>query len=723
MNDEELIHKLLEISKFKELNPVQNEAIKKGVLKKNNLVVAAPTASGKTLIAELAALNIFYKNSGKIVYIVPLVALASEKYKEFKQKYTGLGIKISISVGDLDSSDPWLANCDMIICTTEKLDSLIRHEAEWIKDIGLIVADEIHLLNDTSRGPTLEITLTRLREIVPKAQILALSATIKNVEELAKWMNAKTVFSEWRPVKIYSGSTYNSEIKFLEKEGYELDSSLLHEAAIVDNTLKLKKQVLFFVSTRKNAESLAEKLGKFINQKLSKTEINELKKISNEIENVLEVPTHQCRKIAKCVKEGSAFHHAGLLHKQKSLIEENFKNGLIKSIVATPTLAYGVNLPAFRVVIRDLKRYYQGIGASFIPILEVHQMLGRCGRPTYDKFGEGILLAKSEEEARELVEHYIFGEPEEIRSKLAVEPVLRTHILALIASEFCKSEKSLIEFFSKTFYAFQYGRISAIEEKILYILDLLEKWKFIERKKDKIIATRIGKRISELYIDPLTANHFIECLNRAIKREVISFGFLQAISTTIEMRPLLSIRAGDFFELHEEIANKEKSFLQKIPEEYDLEFDEFLKSVKTALMFESWINESTEDQILMKFKVSPGELMGRKQIADWLVYSLQELALLLGFKEILKEIRKLRVRLIYGVREELLSLVRLKDIGRFRSRKLFSSGLNSLQDLREISLESLTRLMGPRVAYSIKEQLGQIEKRKEEKQSTLFKKL
>ena len=719
MKEEELIKKLLEISGFKELNPVQKEALKKGLLKGKNLVIFAPTASGKTFCAELAAIRTILEKKEKVVYMVPLVALANEKYQEFKNKYEKLGIKVAMSVGDMDSSDPWLKNYDLIVVSNEKMDSLIRHGAEWINDIGLIIADEIHLLDQADRGPTLEITLTLLRKIVPNAQLLALSATIKNAKELAEWLNAETVISEWRPVKLYKGVSYPYQVKFLEKKGYELDSKLPLEESIVKNTLSLRKQALVFVSTRKSAESLAEKLGKVVKQNLSKNEVKELEKLADEIENVLEVPTKQCKRIAKCVRLGCAFHHAGLLHKQKVLIEENFRNGLIKVIVATPSLAYGVNLPAFRVIMRDLKRYYPGIGAVFVPVLDVQQMLGRAGRPQYDAYGEGIILAKSEEEAEEIIDHYFYGELEEITSKLAVEPILRMHTLALIASDFCKSEKSLLDFFSKTFYAFQYGEISTIKEKILDILENLVKWKFIEKKKDKLVATRIGRRVSELYIDPLTAHHFIECLARAKKKEIQPFSFLQAICNTIEMRPLLSIRTGEFSELNEEIAKRENQILEKIPNEWDLEFDEFLKSVKTALMFEAWINEATEDYILSKFKVAPGEFYGRKEIADWLVYSLHELALLLGYKELLKHIRKLRVRLEYGVKEELIPLVRLKQIGRIRARKLYNANLKTLSDLRKIPLESLSQIIGPKVAYSIKEQLGQVPKKSTERQFTL----
>jgi len=716
--EKEIIKKTLESSKISSLNPMQKVAIKKGLLDGKNLVVAAPTASGKTLLCELAALDLYLNRRGKMIYLAPLVALVSEKYQSFKKKYSKFGVKVAMSVGDLDSSDPWLNDYDWILTSNEKCDSLIRHGAKWIRDVGLIVVDEIHLLQDPSRGPTLEVTLTRLREMIPHAQILALSATIHNAEELADWLKSDVIISDYRPVELHEGIYINSKINFYGKEGYELNEQLQPEHAILDNTKKLDKQTLFFVSSRRNAESLAEKLAVFNKRTLSFTGKNQLIKISNEIENVLEVPTRQCKKLSTCIRNGIAFHHAGLLYKQKKLIEDNFKFGIINAIVATPTLAYGVNLPAFRVIVRDVKRYYSGYGSRFIPVLEYKQFCGRCGRPQYDEWGESVLIAKSENEAQTLNDRYILGEPEEIYSKLALEPVLRMHTLSLIASGFVNTKKSLLDFFQKTFYAYQYGDISAIDSKIDKILEMLINFKFLYENEDKILPTRIGKRVSELYIDPLTAHHFIKRLERAMKIKPQQFSFLHMIANTLEMRPLLSVGGKEFDEINNTI--EKKRFLQKIPKDWDLEFDEFLKSVKTALMFEGWINEMTEDQILSKFRVTPGELRTRLNNADWLLYSTQELALLLKFKELLSELRKVRVRVKYGVKEELIPLVRLKQVGRMRGRKLYNTGLKTISDLRKIPLESLTRIIGPKIAAIIKKQLG--EKIKEEKQVTLDKK-
>lgn len=182
---------------IEELRPCQSKAIKKGLLKAKNMLICTPTASGKTLAAELAII----KNKGKAVYIVPLKALASEKYKEFKRKYLEL-MSVALSIGDLDKKETYLGRYDLILATSEKLDSLIRHKAEWIKEIKTVIVDEIHLLNDVGRGPTLEILITTLRMLNPEAQIIGLSATIGNPKELAKWLNAELIVDNWRPVEL-----------------------------------------------------------------------------------------------------------------------------------------------------------------------------------------------------------------------------------------------------------------------------------------------------------------------------------------------------------------------------------------------------------------------------------------------------------------------------------------------------------------------------------------
>ncbi|MEK6854319.1 MAG: DEAD/DEAH box helicase [Nanoarchaeota archaeon] len=196
-----------------ELRPAQVKSIHAGLLEGKNLLVCTPTASGKTLIAELASISAILNKKGKAVYVVPLKALATEKYNDFKKRY-GSFIRVAISIGDFDSSDAYLADYDLLIVTSEKLDSLIRHHAPWVKMISVVVIDEIHLLNDPGRGPTLEILITMLRQLLPKSQLIALSATIGNPEELARWLDAELVTDTWRPVRLHQGVYRDGVIRF-----------------------------------------------------------------------------------------------------------------------------------------------------------------------------------------------------------------------------------------------------------------------------------------------------------------------------------------------------------------------------------------------------------------------------------------------------------------------------------------------------------------------------
>lgn len=207
------LYAALERDGIVQLRPCQEKALKAGLLEGKNLLVCTPTASGKTLIAELAAMSAIVGGRGKAVYVVPLRALASEKYADFKRRYGEL-CRIALSIGDLDGADPYLEGYDLIVTTSEKLDSLIRHRAHWLRQISVLIIDEIHLLNDASRGPALEMIITLLRQRLPKLQLVALSATIGNPETLAAWLEAGLVLDDWRPVELRKGIYLDGRLNF-----------------------------------------------------------------------------------------------------------------------------------------------------------------------------------------------------------------------------------------------------------------------------------------------------------------------------------------------------------------------------------------------------------------------------------------------------------------------------------------------------------------------------
>lgn len=196
-----------------EFLPAQKKAISAGLLDLDlNLLICTPTASGKTLIAEIAALKGICEGVGKAIYVAPLKALASEKYKEFKERYPSL--KVALSIGDSEAADNYLDTFDFIITTSEKLDSEIRHMPSWLKDIKTVIIDEIHLLNDPGRGPTLEIIITILKEKLKGIRLIGLSATIGNPEVLSEWLDAVLVLDTWRPVELKKGIMLGSDVTF-----------------------------------------------------------------------------------------------------------------------------------------------------------------------------------------------------------------------------------------------------------------------------------------------------------------------------------------------------------------------------------------------------------------------------------------------------------------------------------------------------------------------------
>lgn len=1212
---EKRIHpKLYSSLEFDEFRPCQEKAIDAGLLERKNLLVCTPTASGKTLVAEIGAVNSILEKKGKAVYIVPLKSLAMEKYKEFKESYEGLGVKVALSIGDLDSTDGWLETYDLIIVTAEKLDSLLRHRARWVKDVATVVVDEVHLINDVSRGPTLEVLITLLRKVLPKMQLIALSATIGNPEELAEWMDAEVVLDGWRPVRLYQGTFFDEFIDFhgeRKKHDIVVDISDPTLQLAID-TIKSNQQALIFCPTKAIAESTAMKIAAL--QKIDE----DLRADAEKVVKVLQRPTQQCQKLFDVFLKGVAFHHAGLVAKQKTIVENNFREGNIKVICCTPTLclhshthiwrnlnkttvkdlisndevlslnknkieltnvlrlnameapneliqitsncghsiqltpnhtilvkrdgekeelsareivrgdkiatigkieikskevkwsdfvkdnslpfkdgilsedafyligamlgdghsgaelihnkieykgspsivgrdkeifnivkkvctahgihyretknswgvpqlilskanwfreflvrcgvdlglnkninaklksaskekigcliqglldtdgyvecagkigfsnisinlvsdlqqcllrwgiltrirtrkgssmkvknkeyktkqyyeltilqresinefaskinfnlsrkqqmlqdllnqfnqnlleircdccgyklnmnifegrtkeqknwakkkveiinclgknrelsskeltkrlgyiprkkekrlnhhydliskrrvgnrsktewfwklnnignyvfeqvlqkniplkqyfldintcplcnttlikelrgtwrqfdidgdifwdivketkiitsdvkevydvvldtpeerffvaegflvhnSMGINMPADRTIMKSLKRF-DGRGSSWIPVLEYHQMTGRAGRPGrgVDE-GLAISIAGSEKDEEYIYERYILGQPEDIESKLSVEPLLRTHMLSLIASGFTKTKKELMEFFKRTFYGSQYGDDWGFELKIEDILERLEKYRFITSKDDQLRPTKLGKRISELYLDPQDAWLMITGLKKVSSKNEFSIAHL--ISSTSEMWPRLSARKSDGELIDDAFVNYERFIITDIPKEWDWDYPKFLDAIKTSLLFIDWMNEHSEEYLLEKYAIRPGEVRSKMLTADWLLYACSEISRLLNLKDEQSLANKTRLRVKHGIKEELMALVKLKQIGRYRARLLWNAGWKHPRDIKKSTPAKLaTILHSAKIADKVWKQL------------------
>ncbi len=709
----DVTQKVLSLNGFSSFNPMQEKALQKDLFNQS-LVVSAPTAAGKTVLAELAALNSVLNRKQKVVYTCPLRALASEHYHDFKKKYAqSLDIRASISTGDFDSSSNYLANYDVIYSTYEKLDSLTRHHASWLQSIGLLIVDEIHEL-DSDRGPTLEMVITKLRHLNPKLQVLALSATIPNAKELAAWLEAELVQSDYRPCKLQEGVYFDQAIKFSDGILEPVLSGREPVHALAEDTLAKAKQALVFANTRKRAEGLAKQLAGLCDQALSDRERRHLAVQAERALNALEQPTEQCHTLHELLKKGVSFHHAGLLQKQREIVEALFKEGYLKFVCCTPTLAAGINMPAYRVVVTSVYRYTEA-GSEKIPVREYKQMAGRAGRPKFDKAGQAIILSKSSVERDELLEYFVNGEIEPVESKLAYEPVLRTHVLAAIAGNFVFDLASLEQFFSKTFYAHQSGGVATLFLKLNDIIAELGEMGFVQADDNRFLATKLGRRVSELYLDPRTAHKFIKGLERFQHVELF---YLYLWTDCSEAMPWLSVPKAKEAELWERLQAEGKQLPISVEEEM---FSDpvMLKKFFTSLMFKSWIEEMPEQALMKDYGIAPGSLFQKTKNLDWLVYATAELAQILDLREHLPFLNRLRKRLQSGIREELVYLCEVRGIGRVRARRLFANNVRTVADLKKIPLASLARLLPPKVAEKIKEQLGVPEKLSEDQKKSL----
>ena len=687
---------------YETLYPPQEDSIKEGLLEGKNILVATPTASGKTLIAIFAMLNHLFQKKGKIVYLSPLKALASEKFSEFKKLESldfGRKIRVQISTGDFDLADKNLEKSDIIVVTNEKMDSVIRHSIEWLDDITLVIADEVHLLGDIERGPTLEIVLTKLKLLEQHPQLLALSATVTNADEISSWLGCDLVESDWRPVPLWEGVYDGGTVTMQNGKNFEIVTSMRGPPVDLGlDSLKNGGQAILFAETRARSTSLAAKAADIVGKSLAEEEKKDLDKISKKILNDNE-HTDLIKNLATLVKKGVAFHHAGLNQSCRETIESEFRNGKIKLLASTPTLAAGVNLPARRVIISNINRYNARFGANKpISILEYKQLCGRAGRPQYDTFGEAIIVGNSN--GTELIDYYVNGTPEPIISKLTDDKALRTHVLSLVATIPGIKKDEIVDFFSETLAGSQMQK-PTIKFKIQITLDYLELEELIKEKGNRFVATEFGKKTSMLYIDPLTAVSFRKALQKIPKRKHHALGFLHLITSCEDFFPKFTLRNKDYETIGILLENNVSELIESVSE-YDCS--------RSLLAIHAWINESSEIFLSDNLGIESGDMHRMAENGDWLAYSLYDLAKLEKRDDLLDELNVLRQRISYGIKEELVELVKIRGIGRIRSRILYKNDIKNLHDLSEIPVKKLAKIdkIGLSLAESIKTQLRKV---------------
>ena len=705
----EYLQELLRLLNYDSLYPPQELALSKGVMNGNNILVTTPTSSGKTLIGLMGMINILNKEK-KVVYLTPLKALATEKLNEFKiiqnlSCFKNRKINIAISTGDYDSYGTELIDKDIIILTNEKMDSILRHDANWIFNVGLFIIDEIHLLTERERGPTLEIILTKIKLMPQKPQIIGISATVSNSDEVADWLRCEQIQSKWRPTELIEGVYNYGKVTMNNGTAFEIDN-----IGVVDNStsgiisLAMDSitndggQSLVFAETRKRTVSLAKKTSETVSKFLNKSSKLSAHKIGVEILKQGD-DTELNRTLSSTVTKGVGFHHAGLGIKSRQIVENAFRNGIIKILFATPTLAAGVNLPARRVVIASIFRYDYEYGGNIpLSILQYKQLCGRAGRPAYDKYGEAIIIADSRTNPEDLYNHFVLGEPEPIVSQLMSESALRVHVLGVIASRPKILKSELLYFFEETFLS-KYQGNETISFEIDSLLQYLSDEGLIIIRNELLMTTKFGKRISLLYIDPKTGIHFKKNLDYYNSNKINDgTNFLHWICDSYDFYPKLTLRQN-------EIEYFERMFEKHKLSSYGLSNYDY--SLKNLIILLEWIDETSEANLNEKIGVEPGDLYRMVETAYWLSYCLYEIAKLIGRKDLLAEINILRLRIRNGIKSELIPLIQLEGIGRIRARSLYKAGITNVTQIDKISESKLGSIpkIGVKLARKLKNQI------------------
>jgi helicase len=587
-----------------------------------------------------------------------------------------------------------LGRNDIIVATSEKVDSLLRNNAKWIADITLLVVDEIHMIDSQGRGPTLEMVIAKMRFRNPAMQVIGLSATIGNPDKLAGWLDAELVTSTWRPVDLRQGVFFNDCIHFRGgTRAVNVVSKNYDDLNLCLDTISEGGQCLVFVSSRRNAEAFAKRAAAAI-----KSEDPALAVYAERIQKSAE--TEMEKSLAACVAKGAAFHHAGLGRPERSVVEEGFRKGLIKCISSTPTLAAGLNLPARRVIIRDYHRFAAGEGMQPIPVSEYHQMAGRAGRPRLDPYGEAVLIAKDQGQVEELFEWYIEAPPEEVHSKIAEPTALYTHILSLIASGFAKNRNELTSFMNRTFYVHEHRQGRLIQRAVDAALTFLVSSDMVVEVGEHLGSTEFGTLVSKLYIDPRSAAMIVSSLRE--KEIYTDLGLLQVICSTPDM-PKLYVRNTDIAALSRMIDDHGEDLWLTLPHD-DEAAEAYYRALKTAMLLSDWTDELSDTKICERYSVGPGDIYGMVESVTWLLHAGAELARMFA-SAFHQNVREYEICMKNGTRRELLPLIRLRGIGRVRARRLFNNGMTTPDEILARGIEEVTKILGLGVAEQIFDQL------------------
>ncbi|KAI0273477.1 Sec63 Brl domain-containing protein [Gloeopeniophorella convolvens] len=546
--------------KFGVFNAMQSSCFDTIVNSDENIVVSAPTGSGKTVLFELSIIRMLMHSPGrgasaKCIYMAPTKALCSERNRDWTAKFGPLGIKCFELTGDTvqPSKSIWgeVKNVNIIITTAEKWDSVTRSwssHSQLLSQIELFLIDEVHILNET-RGSTLEVVVSRMKTRGSSVRFVAVSATVPNIDDVSNWISgrhssgpaATFKFGEaYRPCQLsryvygFPRKKDQNDFVFAQSLSYRLFPILQQHSA--------NKPILVFVSTRKGVLSTAEQLMADYNKAVDSKQTLPWS-LPKRIEQ-----TFQNKQLEKLAAAGIGAHHAGLELADKRLVEELFLNKVLRVVVATSTLAVGVNLPAHAVVIKDVKIFQNGASQEYSD-LDIMQMIGRAGRPQFDKEGVAIIMCESSLESK----YRALGEGQTI-----LESSLHTNLAEHLNSEvglgtikdFATAKEWLRNSFMfhrlsqnpRRYLSKVQGWQDGLDDMISNCINTLkdaELLTYAAGEPEELRSTEYGDIMSKFYIKQETMASIMSLPAKATMREM-----LEALASSEEFTDL-KMRAGD----------------------------------------------------------------------------------------------------------------------------------------------------------------------------------
>ncbi|MGM0371918.1 MAG: DEAD/DEAH box helicase [Halobacteriota archaeon] len=507
MDVAEVVPEFAGVFPFDSFNEMQRTALPAVLEREDNVVISAPTGSGKTALAELAIIKALAAG-GTALFIAPMRALTNEKESEW-ERIEQLGHSVYVVTGERDLNPRRAERADVLVMTPEKVDSATRkHDTprySFVTDVDVVVIDEVHLLDSRSRGSVLEVVVSRLRRLVDP-RIVALSATMENIEEVAAWLEAPEAATfdfgpSYRPVDLHAGvETYtHGENAFADKYRRLYTALDLAEPHLTEDG-----QALVFVSSRQDTVKAAETA----RDEIAERDIPVGARGDYDFHSETQVLDNDT--LRQSVLDGVAFHHAGLSKSDKDHVEAWFRAGKIDLLFSTSTLAWGVNLPARCVVIRDTKLHDPLEGEVDMSPLDILQMLGRAGRPGYDDVGYGWVVADRAEADKY---RRLLRDGKEIESRLAES--LPEHVNAEIALGTIEGLGDVMDWLETTFYFQRAGYAPGeqayedVRERVRAVLDDLLDRGFVETDPSLgLSSTPLGQLASGYYLRLPTAKRF-----------------------------------------------------------------------------------------------------------------------------------------------------------------------------------------------------------------------